>query len=410
MKILLYGLNYAPELTGIGKYSGEMCEWLAANGHEVRVICAPPYYPEWRVGKGYKSWQYRQELINNVTVIRCPLFVPKAPKILNRLIHLSSFAVSSLPALFKQWFWKPEVVITIEPTFFCTPGALLFSKLRGSKSLLHIQDFELDAMLGLGMVKASAMAKFARALESWFMRRFDAISTISYSMLKKAEEKTGQPAKLFYFPNGVDTSYLKPEADPTIFRKRWNISELTRVVLYAGNMGNKQGLEIVVQAAERLKSEANLLFIMVGTGSAKAKLFNQAEQLELTNLKFHPLQYYEELPSLMALATVHLVIQKKGAADAVLPSKLTSIFSVGGNSIITAESDTELGILCNKYPGIAECIEPENVDALVDTIKRMLYSPRINGHSYNKVARQFALENLKKENILTRLVNRLIKI
>ncbi|MGZ8224236.1 MAG: glycosyltransferase, partial [Methylobacter sp.] len=190
----------------------------------------------------------------------------------------------------------------------------------------------------------------------------------------------------------------------------WGISELTRVVLYAGNMGNKQGLEIVVQAAERLKSEADLLFIIVGTGSAKAELFNQAEQLKLTNIKFHPLQYYEELPSLMALATVHLVIQKKGAADAVLPSKLTSILSVGGNSIITAESDTELGILCDKYPGIAECIEPENVDALVDTIKRMLYSPRINGHSYNKVARQFALENLKKENILTRLVNRLVKI
>jgi glycosyltransferase involved in cell wall biosynthesis len=98
MKILVYGINYSPELTGIGKYTGEMVEWMASQGHDVRVITAPPYYPEWKVGERYSSWRYRREE-GAATVWRCPLYVPKQPSTLKRLIHLGSFALSSfLPA------------------------------------------------------------------------------------------------------------------------------------------------------------------------------------------------------------------------------------------------------------------------------------------------------------------------
>lgn len=94
MKILVYGINYSPELTGIGKYTGEMVEWLAAQGHEVRVITAPPYYPQWQVGENYSARRYKREE-GAATVWRCPLYVPKQPSTLKRLLHLGSFAVSS---------------------------------------------------------------------------------------------------------------------------------------------------------------------------------------------------------------------------------------------------------------------------------------------------------------------------
>ena len=175
------------------------------KGHDVRVICAPPYYPEWKVDKAYKSWRYQTEQRNNVTVFRCPLFVPKRPNTLSRLVHLFSFGLSSLPVLFKQWSWKPDVVICIQPTLFCVPGTLLFCKLRHSKSLLHIQDFELDTMLGLALGKQGFIAQIAVLIERWFMNNFDAISSISYSMLQNAKNKTTQPDKVFYFPNWVDT-------------------------------------------------------------------------------------------------------------------------------------------------------------------------------------------------------------
>jgi colanic acid biosynthesis glycosyl transferase WcaI len=94
MKILIYGINYSPELTGIGKYTGEMGAWLAAENHDVRVVTAPPYYPEWRVTEGYNN-AYSRSIEGNVEVVRCPLFVPSKPSALTRLLHLSSFSVSS---------------------------------------------------------------------------------------------------------------------------------------------------------------------------------------------------------------------------------------------------------------------------------------------------------------------------
>ncbi len=411
MKILLYGLNYAPELTGIGKYSSEMCTWLAGKGNEVRAVCAPPYYPEWRIGGGYSAFGYRNETLDSVELFRCPIYVPKTPKTISRLLHLGSFALSSLPVLFGQWNWKPDVVIVIEPTLFCTPGALLFGKLRGSRSVLHIQDFELDAMLGLGMAKGDWIAKLGQSVERFFMRRYDAVSTISYSMLEKAGQKSGQPEKLFYFPNWVDTRFLTPDADPAVFRRRWNIEDTTRVILYSGNMGSKQGLEIVLQAADRLRDRQDVLFLIVGNGAAQKSLLHYAKLLQLPNLRFYPLQAYSELPALMNLADIHLVIQKKGAADAVLPSKLTTILSVGGHCIITAEAETELGLLCKKFPGIAECIEPENQDALLNTLNHMLNRLASNQRpSYNGIARQFALENLEKNQVLNNLLTRLVAI
>lgn len=408
MKILLYGINYSPELTGIGKYSGEMCEWLSENGHEVRVVCAPPYYPHWKVGDGYRSWKYLQETLNGVELWRCPLFVPDKPSTLNRLLHLTSFAISSIPALFRNWFWKPDLVITIEPTFFCVPATLLFARLCGAKSVLHIQDFELDAMLGLGMAKLGLLTRFAFGVERWFMRHFDVISTISQSMLRNAASKTGQTDNLLYFPNWVDTDFLTPDANPSFFRQTWGIDQDTRVILYSGNMGKKQGLDIVLHAANHLRHVPNLLFLMVGAGAAMPELESMAQQLNLTNLRFYPLQPYEQLPALMALADIHLVIQKRGAADAVLPSKLTSILAVGGYSLITAESDTELGLLCQQYPGIAHRVEPENVSALTNALSELLAElPAKTINAHNQVARKFALDNLNKDRVLKRFIEQL---
>ncbi len=90
MKILLYGINFAPELTGIGKYTGEMAAWLAARGHQVRVVTAPPYYPHWKVGEGYSGTHWQRQTWAGVQVWRCPLWVPSQPSGLKRLLHLAT--------------------------------------------------------------------------------------------------------------------------------------------------------------------------------------------------------------------------------------------------------------------------------------------------------------------------------
>ncbi|OMH01249.1 WcaI family glycosyltransferase, partial [Escherichia coli] len=222
MKILVYGINYSPELTGIGKYTGEMVEWLARNGHEVRVITAPPYYPEWKVAEHYSSWRYRREE-GAATVWRCPLYVPAKVSTLKRLLHLSSFAFSSFFPLLAQRRWKPDLIMGVVPTLFCTPGMRLLAKLTGARTLLHIQDYEVDAMLGLklaGNGSGGTLARLAKKFERQNLTRVDYVSTISRSMMNKAREKVVAVEKIIFFPNWSEVTRFSNVAESDVEQLR----------------------------------------------------------------------------------------------------------------------------------------------------------------------------------------------
>jgi colanic acid biosynthesis glycosyl transferase WcaI len=322
-------------------------------------------------------------------------------------LHLSCFAVLSIPLLLRQWSWRPEVLIGIEPTLFCAPATLAASRLFGARSVLHIQDFELDAMLGLGMGWASSIGS---RIERWLMRRFDAVSTISYSMADRATAKLGDGHKVLFFPNWADVDFVKPGHSGDLYREAWDIPSTSKVILYSGNMGKKQGLETVMEAARRVRSLEDAVFIFVGTGAAVDDLRKEAEASSLSNVRFFPLQPYERLPELMALADVHLVVQRRGTEDAVMPSKLTTILAAGGNALITAESSTELGKLCEKHPGIARRVEPEDPEKLTEALLEMLADIDVDNRRYNPVARAYAEENLDKQRVLARFEADLIKL
>jgi colanic acid biosynthesis glycosyl transferase WcaI len=399
MKILLYGINFAPELTGIGKYSGEMAEFLVQQGHEVTVVTAPPYYPEWEIQKPYKKWLYQVETLFGAKVIRCPMYVPKHPSTLTRLLHLSDFALSSFFGLFSQIQKKPDVIIVVEPTLFCTPAALLFAKVTGAKAWLHIQDYEIDAMFGLGMAGHAGFARrFVFAVERWLMQRFDRVSTISDNMVNMARDKKGVATdKLVFFPNWANIDVITPMPDDGYYRQLWQIAPEDFVLLYSGNLGKKQGLELILDAARHFSAQMHVKFIIVGDGAHKEALQQQAAGL--TNVLFKPLQPFERLSQLLACANVHLIIQKAGAADLVLPSKLTNILAAGGYSIITAETGTALGDFCENNPGIATRVEPEQLESFIAAIEQEMAAMPQRAN-VNLMARQYAESFIGKEAIL----------
>lgn len=402
MKIFLYSLNYAPELTGIGKYNGDMATTLSQLGCDVTIITAPPYYPEWAKRDGFSYNKYKSESVDSLRIYRCPIYVPNKVTTLKRILHLLSFAICSGMRLLTLVHKRPDVVLVVQPTFFCAPLTLLFCKLAGAKSIMHIQDFELDAMLGLGMGKRGWFIKLFKRVERWLLLRFDMVSTISHSMLEKAKGKGVSSLSLLFYPNWADIDFVTPRTCGKNFKSKLGYKESDKIVLYAGNIGKKQGLEIVLQAAKNFYLQPDVKFLIVGNGANLNELKLLAERLSLTNCRFLPLQKWEDVPSMLAMADIHLIIQRAGAADAVLPSKLTNILAVGGNAIVTAEANTELGHLAEKYPGIYSLIEPENTSSLVNAI-RILLSNGSKG-DFNKVARAYAEENLDKNVIIRRFV------
>lgn len=394
MKILVYGINYAPELTGIGKYSAEMAETLVGKGHEVRVVCAPPYYPEWRIANGYSGRRYVTETRHGVELRRAPLWVPTQPKGIKRILHLASFALSSLPVMLHQMSWRPDAVICIAPSLMNAPAGWLVARLTGAHAWIHIQDYEVDAAFKLGMLKGSILKRTALAFERFLLKRFDTVSTISGKMVEHALRKGIDARKVVHFSNWADTDSIYPLKRISGMRATLNIPNSSTVILYSGNMGAKQGLDILAAAAKQLASRDDLVFVFCGNGPARNELI--AYCCDLRNCRFIDLQPIEMLNELLNLADIHVLPQRADAADLVMPSKLTGMFASGRPVIAMANPDTELHDAVSQR-GVV--IPPGNPDALADAIDQ-LAANATERVRLGRAGREFAQAVLSRDAVL----------
>lgn len=395
MKILVYGLNFAPELTGIGKYTGEMAQWLAERGHEVRIVTAPPYYPEWKLRPG-SSWRWRTERGASLHVWRCPLWVPAKAGGLKRILHLLSFGASSLPVLLRQIAWRPDVVWTVEPALVGAPAASFVAWASGGRSWLHIQDYEVDAAFDMGLLKGEGLRRFALAAERWLMRRFDRVSTISGRMMDLARRKGLPDEQLVFFPNWVDISLVRPQATSS-YRAELGIATDAVVCLYSGNMGNKQGLEILADAARLLQGRPDIQFVFCGGGSGREDLERRCDGLP--NVRFLPLQPLAKLSDLLAVADIHLLPQRADAADLVMPSKLGGMVASGRCVLATAAEGTELADVVAGRAACGVVVPPEHAQAFADAIVR-LAGDRDERTRMGTNGRAFAEREIEREAVL----------
>lgn len=307
----------------------------------MKVVCAPPYYPAWKVSEGYSSARYSRESLNGVAVLRCPLWVPAHQSGIRRILHLLSFAISSLPvALGIALVWRPHVVFVLEPPFFCTPSALIAARLAGAKAWLHIQDLEIDAAFALGLIRAPLLKSLLGGMERFIMRMFDRVSTVSRSMLENIRRNGVGSEFSGIFPNWVDSAAIYPIGGGTRLRDEWGIARDSIVVLYSGNMGEKQGLEIIVETARILASEKRIVFVLSGDGAARQRLENAAAGLD--TIRFTPLQPASRLNELLNLADIHVLPQRPDVASLVMPSKLLGMLASGRPVVATAVADSEL--------------------------------------------------------------------
>lgn len=405
-RLLLIGGNFSPEPTGIGKYNGEMIKWLAAQGYDCTVITSYPYYPEWKVQPPYdkhKNW-YKKEVMEEsngqggkITVYRCPQYVPAKPSGKTRIMLDFSFAVS---AFFKILQLLPrrkfDVVITVVPPFHLGLLAVLYKKFKGAKFLYHIQDMQIEAARDLNMIKSPKLIKALFGLERYIFKHADMVSSISDGMMRKIQEKAGKD--IFFFPNWVDVTLFHPIENRAALKTEYGFNVNDRIVLYSGAIGEKQGLEAILNTAETLKDDKQLKFLICGSGPYKEKLKAEAESRGLNNVIFFPLQPFEKFNHFLNMADVHLVIQKGNASDLVMPSKLTTILSVGGLALITANSGTSLHELVSKH-NMGILVKAEDQQALTDGIVRAMQD---NASEIARNGRVYAETHLSVGKIMSR--------
>ena len=401
MKILIYSANFAPEPVGIGKYSGEMAAWLVGQGHEVRVVAAPPYYPAWQLDRTYTWPPFRRELLEGVDVWRSPLWVPNKPGGFARVVHLLTFAISSFPIMLWQTLWRPKIVMVIAPALVCAPAGCVVAKLVGAKAWLHIQDFEVDVAFEMGLLNNPLLQRMALAAERFLLECFDNVSSISLNMLDRLRQKGLMENKIRLFPNWVDISHIYPLNMPSDYRKELNIENATNVVLYSGTLGAKQGLMIIPETAQRLAHRKDLIFVVCGEGVIKSQLEAACEGL--SNIKFLPLQPFERLGQLLGLADIHLLPQSPEATDLVLPSKLSGMLASGRPVIATSKAKTEISKV------VSECglvVLPEDSFALANAIEQLVNDDNARLF-FGFQARRYAEENLARDSVLGKMLEQL---
>ncbi len=407
MRILIHGINYAPELTGIGKYTGEMAEWLAARGHDVHVLTAVPYYPEWQVHTDYRGKNWHTEVLHGVQVHRVPLYVPKEVTSIKRIIHEFSFLAATIPFWIKALFSKKfDLVFCIAPPFHLSSFPWLYAGIRKTIWINHIQDLQVDAAKDLGMIKNKTFLRAMFGVERFFLNKGTRVSTISEGMQKKILSKGIVQEKLLFFPNWVDGRVIQPLTKEQSLRTEMGFSLEDKIVLYSGNLGEKQGLDSIIRVAAKFKDDSDVKFVICGSGGGKDKLVKLAAESALSNVYFFPLQPYEKLSALLAMADVHLVLQKSSAADLVMPSKLTGILASGGCALVTAIAGTTLFDVVQKF-NMGILVDPESDSALEQGIKTALFT---DVSLLRQNARQYAQQYLEKEEILQSIENEVMEL
>tara|TARA_B110001469_G_scaffold63950_1_gene61236 strand:+ start:1389 stop:2594 length:1206 start_codon:yes stop_codon:yes gene_type:complete len=392
--ITFISLNYAPEDSAIGLYSSQWVEFLESNGHNVTVVTAFPYYPQWEVYKDYKTKPlFYKESIGQTTILRYKQYVPKAPTFFKRIVHLIDFTIGSFINLFK--IKNCDLVIAVVPFTSSAFLGWIQKKRFNAKLWVHIQDFEFDAALQTGVSKkTNALFSILFKIESWILNRASVTSTISHSMLDKLSQKT--KSSTFYLPNWIDQNTIDPlTAIPHNYTKLKKIT-----LLYSGNIGDKQDWDSFIEFCNDLdKSRYDV--IIVGDGAKKDWVLENT--LNLSNVTYYPPVPYNELSDLLCSTDIHLLFQKPDLLDTVMPSKVLGMMASAKPSIIIGHKDSEInstfkttdaGLFFDHYS--KEVIK--QLDQLTSEDTRM--------KNMGSNSRAYVLNHFSKEMILNRMLKK----
>jgi glycosyltransferase involved in cell wall biosynthesis len=366
MRLLLVGINYSPEETGIGPYTAGLAEGLTSRGHSVVATTGLPSYPQWRVHDGYRRLLWKRELIDGVDVRRRWHYVPGRQSAIHRGLYESTFLLTGLSAMALR---RPDAVVGVVPSLsggvlarlaalrFRVPYGLIFQDLMG-------QAAEQSGVSGSGQV-----ARAVRAAEGWAARGAAAIGIIAEGFRPYLESLGVPPSRILRVRNWAHSE--APAMDRSTVRARLSLPQDAFVCLHAGNMGHKQGLENVLECARTANGSCRrLLFLLMGDGNQRSHLEDLAKRHAIPNLRFLPIQPPDVFQSILAAADILLVNQRGAVSDMSLPSKLTSYFAAGRPIIAAVQQASETAREIEASGG-GLVVPPDEPGVLLEAVQRL---------------------------------------
>ncbi len=386
MRVIVWGINYAPEVTGIAPCNVALCEFLHARGHDVEMVTSFAYYPQWEKRPEDRGRLWRDDVLNGVRVHRCWHYVPRKVSAAKRILHEGTFvATSFVRALLLR---KSDVVVVVSPPLLLGAAAWLLTSLRGNRYHFHVQDLQPDAAVGLNMLKPGLFTRLLYGIEALAYRHASKVSGIGQGMIDAFVRKGVPPEKITLLANGFDVLGAGGAEKPSTvdFRARYGFNSDDFLAIYSGNLGVKQGLEIL-PAAAALLTNPKIQIVICGDGARRPLLEEEIARLGLTNIRLLPLLADDDYRAMLQTANVCLITQQAGSGSAFLPSKLlpTLAFRRAVISVGDADSALAAAVLEGQF---GTNILPNQTDILVKVLEDFAANPmqletyQRNGHTY----------------------------
>jgi len=397
VRILIVSLNFAPEQTGTGQTVAARAAYLASAGHEVDVVAGFPHYPEWRVHTGYRRRLFQRESISGARLLRCWHHVASRSHTTGRVAIEMSFGLTSLAA---HTLPRPDVVLGVTPILSDGITAWLLARRHRVPFGLLVQDLSARAATQSGMTGARALAGPAGRVEAFLARRADGLAVIAEGFRDALLEYGVGPERIHLVPNFTPVERPSIQREQVRGRLGWPLGR--PVVLHSGNMGYKQGLENVVEAA-RLARDAGrpTLFALVGDGNQRAMLEALVARYRLDNVRFFPLQEEALFPSMLGSADVLLLNQRASVTDMSLPGKLAT-YLASGRPIVAAVHEASETARELRRAGADALVAPENPPALFAAIEVLLADPA-RAQTLGERGQRFAAEEYSLPRITSAL-------
>ncbi len=400
-RVLMLTLVYGPDTVSTANMMTDIAQGLQDAGHEVTVLTTVPHYnpsAELRSDPRFvASWRrlFTESLEEGVRVLR--VYMPrKRHKIWARgLDYLLFQCLTSLLGLF--YVKRPDVVFVTSPPITLGLSGIMISRLRGGAFIYDVRELWPDVPVRMGLFRNVFLVRFVYALEAFVYRKAAAISTIARSFQDTLAKRSVSRQKLYFAPNFVDIDFIRPMKKENHFSCSLGLNSAF-VVLYAGNVGLTQGLEILVDVAAKFERDDRIQFLVVGDGAGRAGLEREISRSGLTNFRMLPFQPVSRVNELYASADVCVAPLRCGYSYDTVPSKIYTAMAAGRAVVASAEADSETASLLREAHA-GTCVIPESADILADAIRELRTDPALAAR-FGQNGRQWIVDNYSLETVV----------
>lgn len=373
MRVLYLSQYFPPEIGATQTRALEMAKGLVAAGHRVTVLTEFPNHPMGVVQPGYRWKLWERSHLDGIDVLR--LWVKASPvrTFRSRIAFYLSYMIMAVFAGIFLVRGRYNVIFASSPPLFVGAAAIVIRFIRRVPMVFEVRDLWPESAVALGELRSLKAQKLATRLEERCYRSARLVVAVTEGIKTRLAHRGVPPAKLALIPNGANTELFSPRARDADLRVKLGIAEDAYVAIYTGLLGLVADLDTVLEAAQLLKSEPDIVFLIIGDGPRREVLLEKAEQMRLTNVDFHPAVEERELPRFLSVADVGLHANPDlEICRGGLPVKLFSYMASGLPVLLAGEGEPQR-LVETAEAGLV--VAPEDPRALADGILSMKALP-----------------------------------